>query len=165
MTNTKPVPDTAAQNAIWVHAAAYSHILRIIEFCCGCVTAPIGELCCTRPDDPEYYSVFGIYLKGEVTAMFTQDTYSWFDRDTYKRQCDLCDFEEFQVFKYEDLKPSNMDPLSCTSGYTESWVIPHEVLGIWIYDSAAKKYPKDYQKLLDLGLPVSIISERKIERY
>ena len=161
MTKEQIHPDQAAQEAVWTHSASYSCILRILEATCGCVTTPMGEICCTRVDDPEYYGAFGVYLKGEVTAMFTQDVYSCYNKDTKKRECNLSEHDKFQVFKYEDLKPSLLDPTNPDAGYTESWVIPREVLGIWIYKSALKKQHNQvyYQKLLELGLPVTIIED------
>ena len=143
-------PNEEAQEAVWMHGCASENAAKIIESLAA--NENPGEVCCTRPEDPRTYKPYGLFVMGDVRAMFNTDVYSGYDSETKIRFTDEEYWEEC-VADYSDLEDDGY--------YTESWVRVKEVAGVWIkhwiYSSTSTIEQAVVEEFKKLGLPITIV--------
>ena len=149
----KFVPDQEAQNAVWAHSCSTTEEIENL-------LGSNAEICVTKISDPHFSKTWGVFVKGRVTLMSCTDLNSWPTKNgrEFARQ----NAEKYIVSKYADLKPQKDSGFN----YTESWVIPQEIVGVWVYDyivNRAKTDEFDAEDLKDFckDYPVTIISSSK----
>lgn len=139
----KFAPDQDAQNAIWAHSCSNYGQFQIEMMIKDPSLA--REVCCTRPQDPMQFGNMGVLLKGKVTAMFKDDMGSqitaegerWTFIPTENNKKRFNSFMALVATKFKDLSP--FDP----EGYTESWVVPQEIIGVFVTRSFYERAQKD----------------------
>ena len=138
----KFMPDQEAQNAVWAHSCSQWNKENIEDMVFGTLKAV--EVCCTRPQDPMQFGNMGVLIKGRVTAMFREDMGSQIKADgerwiTIKPEKSKYykELMELTVSHYQELTPYDPD------GYTESWVIPAEIVGVFVTRSFYERAQKD----------------------
>lgn len=124
-------PDQKAQEAIWAHACAtlsnFDMVLDLMEEMEEDSSFK-PEICVTKDTEAGVMGLsfgIGFYLRGDVTIMARGDIQSGtgiHGSRTIKESC-----IEHLVTRYEDLTPyGGFCP------YTESWLIPREIVGVWV---------------------------------
>lgn len=134
LTSMGYTPDEDAQNAIWAHCASPAFLAVVVEMTEMIDTDYQPEICVTKETEAGLFNAMGfsglgLFLKGDVTAMFTKDIGSSYEackREFYEE--DL----SFLVDKYKDLKCSD-------ERWTETFIVPRKVIGIWMTREMANK--------------------------
>lgn len=145
-------PDKKAQEMIWAHATGITYLSFIFDIVEEIDDDWQPEICVTRAEEAGKYcssDVFnmGVYLRGKITLMSKKDLDS--GRGLKEKRSGLFDEEEF-VSSYDDLKPSIR--------YTESWMIPKQIVGVWMTQTCYERLDKRMLKRTIGDLPITIIN-------
>lgn len=113
------------------------------------------ELCCTRKEEAGLFgdamgsnSGIGVFVTGTVTKMFNRDVGSVYNNSG--RRTALISGHE--VTDYKDLVPCGDTP------YCEIWLIPKQIVGLWVTKKKLKVLNKKYLSRLNRkGYPVTVI--------
>ena len=168
MINTKEAksiytPDNKAQEAVWLHGCNVDQVSMIEDLI---QNKPEAEICCSKPNDKGCgtpFQLMGLYIKGEVTLMSRTDIGSKYDlvsgERSFRGSISTEDADKIFVKNYEDLSV-----ITEGHGYTEAFVKPRQILGVWVCgfaynkdDMRAKILKKKCEKLIARGYSIEVI--------
>lgn len=143
-------PDQTAQDAIWVHSCNIEGMEKVEEMI---NTNNSAEICVTKKG--ERYGIMGVLVKGQVTLMANGDIGSKYDPVSKERSFEVIgNWEKVIVKHYNDLTPK------ADTSYTESFLIPKEIVGVWVWKEAydnREDVQWDFEEFEQKGYPVFFI--------
>ena len=148
-------PDQKAQEAIWVHGCDAKQVGLIKDII---KSGKRSEICVSKISDTDHFQLYGILVKGHVTLMSKVDLGSKYDpvsgERTFSLPFDLDRLNNVLVAKYDDLKNDY-------NQYTESFIIPTEIVGVWEFDYFLNRADDiDMDDLNDLLDALALIKKR-----